>query len=221
MRAIQGMKKRKQSKTPQNVNTIAEKPEIVKISKGPSEIREWIRLMNLLPKDKNAYQDAVKELSVLFNKAPLENIDTCNRRFRGFIGSELADKLSLEKFGFLNAHMAIDRLYSDKATLLAIIFAFRQWDVDYNRQVLLAPTFGLPDAPLAISFNADTSINIPILECLAKTFRVERKGTMRVPIERIRQCPECQNIYWASRLDAETCGTPACAEKHSRKKEKE
>jgi hypothetical protein len=80
--------------------------------------------------------------------------------------------------------------------------------------------FRLPEAitatdTVSFGFNADSTLKphgFRVLEILME---------YRVEVRRLGICPECKKYYYAKKVIHQTCGTPKCAEKHSRKKEKE
>jgi hypothetical protein len=53
----------------------------------------------------------------------------------------------------------------------------------------------------------------PSVSGLAEVFQ-----NQDIPPERIRECPVCQRIFWAQRLDAKTCGNKTCVDSLSGKK---
>ena len=145
-------------------------------------------------------------------------------KLRQIITPELANliKVTVDRNGFQNVRFRLRRLVNEKKTLRDIVRAYRIWDIGYNRQpygthaalfnsdtedyshekkllLQLKPTFNLSKALSAFGFNEDTSLELlsfHVLEILTRN---------QFPIERIKICPICKNIFWAKRTDSSAC----------------
>lgn len=196
------------------------------ISICPNKLKPILKAVNQLPKDLKKFEDDLNELSGRYDKEYLKTISNhdnklnydnellqndwlklrsifCNK-LRQIITPKLADLINMTEGGnsFENARLRLRRLINEKTTLLNIIGSFQVWNVGYNRQMILKPTFNLDKSLSAYSFNEDTSLELLSFEVL------EILTTNKIPIDRIRICRACRkNIFWAKRSDSPTCSS--------------
>lgn len=126
----------------------------------------------------------------------------------------------------LNAAKTILALVAEKEILDEILGAYKTWDEKYERNFLphsprvkmrdeeedqmihrangltLGPAFQFSRNVSRFSFRPDTSIELRDYEI------VRLLTTGRVPIDRMRKCRVCSEIFWAKRIDAATCSRP-------------
>lgn len=195
--------------------------KIDKISEGSSELNELIEKINLLPKD---WEKFLKESRVFINELELKlrsemqrrnifflpcekYLEVCpnevsfyNERFRR-LAQQLIEKmgLNLETDALENAQFKIKVLYEQNLTLRNIINIFQQFK-EFNN-----PNQGFQlNKPLkTIGFNSDTTLELQgfqVIEILKRN---------NIPIERVRVCPICNDIFWAQRTES-----PACSPSH-------
>jgi len=217
-----------------------------KISECPKELEDLIDSVNLVPGDLEKFESDLLELSKQFNTElygkdnPTKTrmaklLSEYGKKIRNLISPELEKRIkyTVEQNGFENVVFQLRRLVNERIMFRDIIQAFRMWDIDYNRQpygidaelfklftkdfdydrqLVLKPTFNFSKALSAFSFNQDTSIELlsfRVLEILTRD---------KIPIERLRICPICKDIFWAKRIEAKTCSKRRCSNNfHQRK----
>lgn len=190
-----------------------------KISKGSAELNELIKKINLLPKD---WEKFLKESRVFIDRLNLELHSEMQKQEIGFlpcskfselcpddvlIFSErfrrLAPKLiermglNLETDGLENAQFQVKVLYEQNLALRNIIHIFQQFKEFNNPK----QTFMLNKPLQTIGFNADSTLNLVgfrVMEILKRE---------NIPIERVRVCPICRDVFWAKRSESPACST--------------
>lgn len=202
-----------------------------KLSECPKDLNELIKVINLLPKNlsefikkkgilESEFRDEAQQVyagiksdrSLTDNPFLLFDTLALQAKYRDKLGALLsaefirAINFGIEPFSFQNATFSLTILINEKMTLLHIIESFNIWDIDFNRQLDHKPDFNFDKAIAAYSFNEDTSLqftSFKIIDILTKH---------KIPIERVRKCPICNNIFWAKKLNAETCGEKKCSD---------
>lgn len=208
-----------------NVRLTSQKQEITntkidKISEGLPELNDLIKKINLLPKD---WEKFLRESRVFIETLDLKllsemekqgisilpcskYLELCpddvlifNEKFRR-LAPKLIERmgLNLETDGLENAQFQIRVLYEQNLALRNIINIFQQFKGFNNPE----QSFVLNKPLQTIGFNADTTLNLV-------GFRViEILTSNKIPIERVRICPICQDIFWAKRTESPACSDP-------------
>lgn len=188
----------------------------------PKELDELIISINLLPKDWERFlinsQELIKQFDSEIHAAMKQNgigtvfywqysqlcpdaVSTYSKRFRRLIDPKLVERMKSkpEVEGITNSQFELRVLYEQNLALRNIINIFKQFKEFNNPE----QTFMLNKPLQTIGFNPDTTINL-------MGFRViEILKTNNIPIERVRVCPICQDIFWAKRIES-----PACSDSH-------
>lgn len=186
--------------------------KIDKISEGLPELNELIKKINLLPKDWRKFEldseKLIKQWEVEFRVAgeqgkilPPTFFLSYGKKFRRLIKPELAKIMERkpEQKGLHNARHEIRVLNEENLALRDIINLFQQFK-EYNNP---EQGFFLSKPLQIISFNPDSTLEL-------QGFRVmEILKNNNVPIERVRICPICKDIFWAKRIES-----PACSDSH-------
>lgn len=185
---------------------------IDKISEGSTELNELIEKINLLPKDWEKFmQDSgklikqwdaeIREAGAKDENLPLEFSSNYAKKFRQLIALKLAEKMNRkpEEMGLINSQFELRVLYEQNLALRNIINIFQQFKEFNNPE----QTFMLNKPLQTIGFNPDTTLNLigfGVIEILKRN---------NIPVERVRVCPICQEIFWAKRKES-----PACSDSH-------
>jgi hypothetical protein len=194
-----------------------------KKSEIPEELQNIIDAVNLLPQDLESFEKNINELYVQFDREYLEAIKRHDNRIRfGYeplendwakiqlkyneklcqiVKSNLLRAINYEpeRNSFQNAVLRLRRLINEKQTLLTIVDAYRTWNFSYDRQTIYPPDFNFKKPLIAFSFNPDSTIKFTSFEIL------ELLKINNIPIDRIRICQICRNIFWAKRIESPTC----------------
>jgi hypothetical protein len=185
---------------------------IDKISKGWAELNELIEKINLLPKDWEKFmQDSgklikqweaeIREAGAKDEILPPEFFSNYAKKFHNLIAPKLAEKMNRkpEEKDLLSAQFELRVLYDQNLALRNIINIFQQFKECNNPEGT-----GALNKPLqTIGFNPDTTLNLSGFEV------IEILKRNNIPIERVRVCPICQDIFWAKRKES-----PACSDSH-------
>lgn len=196
--------------------------KIDKISKGSTELNELIEKINLLPKDWEKFmQDSGKlikqfesEIYTAMRKKGIGTVFywqyselcpdvvlTYSKKFRQLISPKLVERMKSkpEIEGLINSQFELCVLYDQNLALRNIINIFQQFKGFNNPE----QTFILNKPLQTIGFNPDTTLNLigfRVIEILKRN---------NIPVERVRICPICQDIFWAKRSES-----PACSDSH-------
>lgn len=180
-----------------------------KISICPPELKELIEPLNLLPPDLNQFEDYLLKLSLEFNAECFENsessfdlMDIYAEKICGLIHPELVNRINEFKKGdFINGKCQLERLINEKITLITVIQAFKAFK-SFNNP---SQTFGFKKSIAVFSFYKDSTIQL-------SSFRVIEVLTRnKIPIERVKICPICNEIFWAKRIEAQPCSKKRCS----------
>lgn len=186
--------------------------DIDKISEGSPELNKLIEKINLLPEDWQKFEldseKLIKQWGAEIREAgakdrilPPEFSSNYAKKFRNLIAPGLAEKMNRkpEETSLINAQREIRVLYDQNLALRNIINIFQQFKECNNPEGI-----GHLNKPLqTIGFNPDTTLNIMGFEV------IEILQRNNIPVERVRVCPICQNIFWAKRIES-----PACSDSH-------
>ncbi len=193
------------------------------ISNCPNELKSLLLAFRLLPRDLDGlrkFSNDLESLSEHLNREwreymnaydekdlpnPAIDVDflkwraKCDKNIRKLAVSELTEKdvEALEKMNIKITAQNLLWLISEKRILLRIITAFEIWYVDYKRNSPRDFNFG--ESINTFNFNKDTSLKLAVFSIPEI---LERKS---IPVERIRICPICKNIFWAKRSDSSAC----------------
>lgn len=191
------------------ISNTKKQPESVSIC--PNELKCLMKSVNFLPNDLKRFENDLMDLSLQFNdefygaKAPLETIilgllQKYCEKIRSMVSPQMDAKISelLERNDFQNVLFQLHRLINEKITLKTVIQAF-ETSKEYNNP---NQTFVFDKSIAAFSFSEDSSLEIA-------SFRViEILTRKKLPIDRIRICPVCKNIFWAKRTESPACSAP-------------
>lgn len=186
--------------------------DIDKISEGSPELNKLIEKINLLPKDWQKFEldsgKLIKQWEAEIREAgakdeilPPDFFSNYAKKFHNLIAPKLAEKMNRkpEEKGLVNAQRELRVLYEQNLALRNIINIFQQFK-EYNNP---EQSFMLNKPLQTIVFNPDTTLNLigsEVIEILKRN---------NIPIERVRICPICQDIFWAKRSES-----PACSDSH-------
>ena len=192
---------------------------------APEALARVIAAVNELPQDLKKFKDDLNELSARYDKEYLQIIQKHGNRvaagyeplekdllklqsvyankLRRLITPKLAGLLNtaVERNGFENARLRLRNLVSEKRALLRIIDAFNRWQALTFKGMAVFKPFEFETPVYTFSFNEDATLelsNIEILDILTKE---------KIPIEKIRVCRVCPNIFWKKRSDSPTCSS--------------
>ena len=221
-------------------NTIANCEDIVMISHGPPELRAWLDTLKLLPKRRESYEKSVELLLTRLSRGDTDVV-TLNREMDQLMGTALFARLApflatprvSDPYKYIYAaNMFIKMHFDERDIAVEIITSFRDWKNRAVESSFLNPvtkrlesgTYSLERArTIYFTFRPDGSLDVSLsrtIELFTTPIRISKKKVIPFPVERVRQCPSCKDVYWASRTDAGTCGKKTCREKQSKSKNK-
>ncbi len=206
-----------------------------KIAETPNGLEELLLLLNQLPKSVGELERLASDLvgiSEQLNSAILELWGTqCEHpgkfdhsafaraslrlrkraisKITSQIGHDLAVGLNLgsQSHPYYDAPFYVRTLVQKKLALLHILQCFEMRNNDAVRYAELRRkiTFHFVQPPTWFQFNTDTTIEITefdIFDYLSKN---------RIPMDRVRLCPVCNEIYWVKRKGAPVCKSRKCS----------
>jgi hypothetical protein len=195
------------------------------ISTGSAEFNDLLELINLLPKDWETFERESRNLIKQWETEILKEMRKVGKhtvfyweysqlfpgltakyssRFRQLIAPKLAEEMNRkpEEMGLENAKFELQVLYEQKLALKNIIQLFQMFKKSNDPY----QTFRL-DKPLkTIGFHEDTTIDLigfRVIETLKRN---------NIPIERVRECPVCEDIFWVKRIEKNSDFIPYCSE---------
>ena len=194
-----------------------------KTSECPPPLQKIIRISNLLSKeieDRLFFDRMTRFFNDGMKSVPkAENLEAV---FKNIVGNEeLFDHFNVYEPGRFFFPDATARLHE---TISAR--GFLRWIGDQNKKQVSKKFIAHEKAHLlAHGFLSESGSPF-----IRSTFVTDGNGNIRpmltefaqvfldydVPFVRIRLCPICDEIFWARRLDAKTCGKKSCAEKLSK-----
>ncbi len=179
-----------------------------KIAECPPELQELIELVNLLPSDLKQFENDLNKLSSQFYQEFQTTPELYSEVSKNYSQKLASWFNSLKANGFVNQTMEIKRLINNKITLLWFIEAYQTFK-EFNN-----PTqdFNFDKNISAFSFNEDSTIRLTsflVVDILIRN---------KIQIERLRICPICKKVFWAKRVEAQTCRKKQCSNNfHQRK----